>query len=648
MSYRNFKHVLGETSLERKCRFLFGACLLLLITLCFWWYGRRTESLVNQQDRQRGRLLVDTIMALHHFKTLELTDDFRKTILGPLIEDMQSHEYDWTVIRRSKTDNTADTRDGLERDLWQRFAKLGPPQPVEGLDPMVDDPRYHHERYSLDRGDEGRAARQMYEYYQPIYATTVCIDCHRTTGAYDPVRLGASDPLAVATTGPPLTEGDLMAVVKVRIPNGPTQRQLNVNRAWLWATAIITVFLAMIASWVIVRYVIVKPLTHLRDVSDAISHGNIDLRAEIHTGDEFEALGVAFNRMLRHMVAAQEELRNLNIDLDQKVDELAQVNLRLFEMNRLKSDFLATMSHELRTPLNSIIGFSDVLGSIDSLDDRQKRYVQNIKKSGKVLLDMINDILDLAKIESGKAEVRLSEFRIESVVSAQCDMARPLSERKNIDLEVEIEPGLPELRQDQGKVQQILNNLLSNAIKFTPEGGRIVVAARRDKDHLALVVTDTGVGIAEEDQKHIFEKFRQGQTVLPAGDAMTREYSGTGLGLSIVKELCKLLGGEVALHSELGKGVHRPPALDFDRPAQGRNGVARWPAIGWPLAPAGRGIRARRRLGHVGLAVGAVEFATPSSARTLPFSARNLQSCVAAGTISMHALVLKQQALVPV
>ena len=229
--------------------------------------------------------------------------------------------------------------------------------------------------------------------------------------------------------------------------------------------------------------------------------------------------------------------------------------MRLFEMNRLKSDFLATMSHELRTPLNSIIGFSDVLGSIKSLDEKQRRYVQNIQKSGKMLLDMINDILDLAKIESGKMEVRLADFKIDHVIGAQCDMARPLTEKKNIDLEIKIDRNLPELHQDMGKVQQILNNLLSNAIKFTPEGGRIVVEARHGRTgDLEIIVTDTGVGIAEEDQANIFEKFRQGEIVLPTGDAMTREFSGTGLGLSIVKELCRLLGGEISLESELGKG----------------------------------------------------------------------------------------------
>jgi signal transduction histidine kinase len=224
-------------------------------------------------------------------------------------------------------------------------------------------------------------------------------------------------------------------------------------------------------------------------------------------------------------------------------------------MNRIKSDFLATMSHELRTPLNSILGFSDVLGSIDSLDEKQKRYVANIQKSGRMLLDMINNILDLAKIESGKMEIRLTDFPIEHVIAAQCDMARPLTEKRNIDLNTEIQPDLPPMFQDQARVQQVLNNLLSNAIKFTPEGGRILVAAQRnDRSELIMRVIDTGVGIAAEDQQLIFEKFRQGHTAMPGGDAMTREYSGTGLGLSIVRELCKLLGGDISVESELGTG----------------------------------------------------------------------------------------------
>jgi signal transduction histidine kinase len=151
-------------------------------------------------------------------------------------------------------------------------------------------------------------------------------------------------------------------------------------------------------------------------------------------------------------------------------------------------------------------------------------------------------------------EIRPSEFHIDAVVSAQCDMMRSLTEEKNIDLNVHMEPNLPTLFQDQSKVHQILTNLLSNAIKFTPEGGRIDVSARNnERGLLELTVADTGVGIAEEDRDIIFEKFRQ-SVARHSGDNLTREYSGTGLGLSIVRELCKLLGGEVDFTSELGQG----------------------------------------------------------------------------------------------
>src|SRR5438132_8476308 len=196
----------------------------------------------------------------------------------------------------------------------------------------------------------------------------------------------------------------------------------------------------------------------------------MEARADIHTADEFEEVGLAFNKMVRHLVSTQEELKQTNTTLDTKVDELAQANMRLYEMNRLKSDFLATVSHELRTPLNSILGFSDVLSGVRALDDKQLRYVGNIQRSGRMLLEMINDILDLAKLESGKMEIRLAEFKIGSLIATQCEMARPLAEKKNIDLDCDAPATLPTLRQDQAKVQQILNNLLSNAIKFTPEG----------------------------------------------------------------------------------------------------------------------------------------------------------------------------------
>ena len=223
-------------------------------------------------------------------------------------------------------------------------------------------------------------------------------------------------------------------------------------------------------------------------------------------------------------------------------------------MNRLKSDFLATMSHELRTPLNSIIGFSEVLSGSEQINERQRRYAQNIQSSGKMLLSMINDILDLAKIESGKMEVRSEDFSLRDVCEALTGLARPIAERKNINLECRLDEAIPLLRQDPGKLRQILYNLLSNAIKFTPEGGRVTVSARTDGRFAVIEVEDTGIGIAEEDREKIFEKFRQAGGPGAEHGVLTREHQGTGLGLSIVRELTKLLGGDVVLQSQPGQG----------------------------------------------------------------------------------------------
>jgi signal transduction histidine kinase len=543
MAYRTITDILGETSLERKCRFLFGLCLFLLIAGSFWWYGSRTEQLVYATTRSTGRHLVDAIMLQYHWKTLE-KEQQRTSLIEMLGRTLQNQPYSWRLL---DPDATPEERAGYKRldaAVLDYFRDRPAPENPVGVDGK---PVPEYREFRTEDASE-------YHYYQPVRARKSCLVCHQVRGLIGDPPAGHDE-----TLHPRQAENDLMAVVKVVMPDSATRKAINWNRAILLATAIITVFLAMLVAYAIVRYVIVKPLDHLRNVSEEIRRGNLDARADVHTADEFEELGLAFNRMLRGLIDSQEELRKTNGALDGKVDELARANLNLYEMNRLKGDFLATMSHELRTPLNSIIGFSDVLGSIESLDPKQKRYVENIRSSGRMLLEMINDILDLAKIEAGKMEVRVTTFAVESVVSAQCDMVRPLAERKRIDLVHDVGPGLEAVEQDQAKVQQILANLLSNAVKFTPEGGRVDVVARLDEPEagpprtFCIDVRDTGVGIAEDEQQAIFEKFRQGH-VFQGDDAMTREFSGTGLGLSIVRELCRLLGGDVSLESQLGRG----------------------------------------------------------------------------------------------
>jgi two-component system, NarL family, sensor histidine kinase BarA len=568
MSYRSLKKILGEKNLEQKCLVLFSVALLVLISCGFYFVERKAENLVIQTTNGKGRDLSRTVLYDIHWdhweddpKLKRLRENLAQDLLSVRIErnvlstDFPSGTEPWSdnvvlnpssfeveIVNGLKRRHREQLIEEGERRTAQESTEksdplaAGKPRAVRELDPVFDTLiTKRPDNYEYD-----------YNYYQAVQWKQSCVACHE--GFYGRHAIAAGDQPLVAGSELPFF------VVKVTLPYDETGNAINWTRAILATVGIVTIVVAIAALWVIVRYVVVKPLNHLRDVSDAVAKGHIEQRAEINTGDEFEELATSFNKMLRHLVDTQAEIRNINETLDAKVDELAQLNMRLYDMNRMKSEFLAGMSHELRTPLNSIIGFSEVLQGIESLTDKQRRYVQNIQKSGRQLLDMINEILDLAKLEAGRMELRLSEFQIDRVISAQCDMVRPLAEEKNLDLVVNVPGDLPPLYQDQAKIQQILTNLLSNAIKFTPEGGRITVSARSTpQGMIELTVADTGVGIAESDREIIFEKFRQGAMVL-GRDALTREFSGTGLGLSIVKELCKRMGGEVTVESELGKG----------------------------------------------------------------------------------------------
>jgi len=568
VSYRSFKHLLGETSLERKVRFIFGLGIFLLVTVSFLLYGLKTESLVKKQTTQTARMLVNpTLLNLHYKK---LGNDNYESLWDGLWDSLRPLDdlpnYDAWVLNPYKSEAQGANKqpaDDFERNTLNRFLQAATAEDVlEKAGKMREKPYFFGDGTPMWADRENKAKKE-YQYIQAVTFKSSCLMvCHsKDSGALGNQEdsLGNIDnhlwrQAADGQHSVRVKAGDLAGAVVVHVPMEQTERAINSNRAMLITAALVTAILAILSSYMIVRYVIVKPVKHLRDVSDAIAAGRLNIRSQIQTGDEFEDLSHAFNRMLHNLLAMQQELRDVNNDLDRKVDELAQANMALYEMNRLKSDFLATMSHELRTPLNSIIGFSEVLASSESLGERQKRYASNIQTSGKMLLGMINDILDLAKIESGKMEVRIEDFSIRDVCEALTTLTRPMADRKNITLECRLEEAIPLLRQDPGKVRQILYNLLSNAIKFTPEGGRVTLRARAEGRFVVLEVQDTGIGIAEEDRETIFEKFRQAKVPGQVDTVLTREHQGTGLGLSIVRELTRLLGGEIHLESQLGQG----------------------------------------------------------------------------------------------
>jgi signal transduction histidine kinase len=229
--------------------------------------------------------------------------------------------------------------------------------------------------------------------------------------------------------------------------------------------------------------------------------------------------------------------------------EIADKSAQLEAASRHKSEFLANMSHELRTPLNAIIGFSEVLaeGMFGEINEKQTEYLQDILESGRHLLSLINDILDLSKIEAGRMELELSDFHLPSALENALILVRERASRRGIKLGSTIDERLAMIAGDERKVKQVLLNLLSNALKFTPEGGRIDVGARLH-DHVAEVsVADSGIGIAPADQDAVFEEFRQ----VGAAD---KKAEGTGLGLALSRKFIELHGGRIWVKSQVGQG----------------------------------------------------------------------------------------------
>jgi signal transduction histidine kinase len=230
--------------------------------------------------------------------------------------------------------------------------------------------------------------------------------------------------------------------------------------------------------------------------------------------------------------------------------EIQEKSAQLEVANKHKSDFLANMSHELRTPLNAIIGFSEVLSDrmFGEVNEKQLEYLKDIHESGKHLLSLINDILDLSKIEAGRMELEVSAFDLPAAISNAMTLIRERAQRHGIALGLEVDQRLGEVQADERKFKQIMLNLLSNAVKFTPDGGRVDVSARRFDGQVEVAVRDTGIGIAPEDQQKVFGEFVQ------VGRDKMRKAEGTGLGLALTRRFVELHGGAIRLESIPGKG----------------------------------------------------------------------------------------------
>ena len=334
--------------------------------------------------------------------------------------------------------------------------------------------------------------------------------------------------------------------------------QLLTSRIFIVGAGICAGLVAILVFYLILTKLILYPVRELRETTELVEQGDINARSDISTGDDFEQLSSALNRMLDEITKSQGRLTSMNENLDLKVAELAEANIGLHESNRLKSEFLANISHELKTPLNSIIGFAELLEEIaqesGNPQEKQLRYLHNIVSSGRNLLDMINELLQMAKIEAGRVEVVVEPTSVSDLLEGLCAIMRPQAEQKQLQVQVRIPDGLKSVETDAGKLQQILFNFLSNAIRFSPDQATIVISTNRVSRQegvpgVRISITDEGPGVPYDMQDVIFEKFRQ------VDASHTRAHSGTGLGLAICRDLATLLGADVSLVSEPGHGA---------------------------------------------------------------------------------------------
>ena len=515
-------------SLANKCLLLFGGAVVLIVVAALAAPWIRMNSLVDEGQLELSRQLV------HVWEQLQAEEG------GPAATG-EPVEHAGVVARRM----TLDAANALgEQDKFIRKALR-----VFREQPARNDIQQAH----------WRRANRVYRYARAIRSE----DDSRLVG----LILLERSPMAAA-------------------------RLLAVNTLYLLSAGAWVLLLAVLVFYLITNRIILSPVRELKTTAELVREGDLSTRAKINTGDEFEELSETFNAMLSNLQTNHDQLRAINAAMDLKLNELAETNVSLHESAKLKGEFLANVSHELRTPLNSIIGFAELLLEIarveaDAGDDSTRlakriRYLENIVTAGRHQLEMINSLLEMAKIEAGRLEITPEKMSLHETCEGLIGLIQPLASRKGITVKLDVEPGVPIIETDVTKVQQIIFNFLSNAVKFTPPspqasgssggavgagtdgGGEITVRVERlvaggggvvgggggvdETDRVRISVLDTGPGIAAEDQQRIFEKFEQ----LEAGH--TRPHAGTGLGLAISRELAATLQGEVQLVSDVGRG----------------------------------------------------------------------------------------------
>ena len=553
-------------SLANKCLLLFGGAVILIVAVALVLPLLRMNALVERGQLELSRQMADAWLAAG----------------GADAATSEPRTHAGIVARRVPIPQPAPSptplNDGSDPSAAPDVSEPAAEPPAAGpsnpppLEPAIESARGFFE--SRPRTDERQLAR--WEDSALVYTYTRAIRR----------RPIASQP--AAPTLDPSQPAPLAAIVLIERRSEGAGVMFLFNTAYLFSAGLVVLGLALLVFYFITNRIILSPVRGLRDTAERVREGDLSVRSDITTNDEFEELAETFNAMLADLEQTQSQQRAINAALDLKVSELAEANVLLYEAARMKGEFVANVSHELRTPLNSIIGFAELLLDIARADARtledagqavpppmakRQRYLENILTGGRNLLALIEDLLEMAKIEAGRVDVRPQAVNLRDACDAIAGLIQPLADRKAIRLDVELGPDLPLVTTDPKRLHQILFNFLSNAVKFSPSrpdgppprvilrAERLPPAADAIGQRVRLSVIDEGPGIPADEHARIFEKFHQ-------LERSENKQPGTGLGLSICKELAAVLQGEIQLVSDLGVGsmfslilpVHFDPA----------------------------------------------------------------------------------------
>lgn len=519
-------------SLATKSRLLFGASAVLIIGAALFVQFQRMEQLTKQLNQSAGRAVASNEVARHVVTMSRTASPATQSPSATTRSTTQPVRYEYGDVTLDAPRLLAAhavrgmAPDSFERRSFERFVRR---PDRTNFSQLID-------------STQG----QIFYYAEPLRLGLNCTECHVATRD-DPPSEAFADP----TTRPGEDES-VFGIVTVQIPNQIQTVQIILNRVFLVAAGLLSGLMAIVILSFVISRLILRPVRVLQETAEKVSEGDLNIRATISSGDEFQKLSETFNTMLINLKRGADQLQAANRTLDMKLVKLAETNVGLNEANIMKNEFLANVSHELRTPLNSILGFADLLRTSPAIagDPKASRYVGNIANSGTSLLDLINDLLDIAKIESGRMEAKPADLVVSDLFEGLVSLLKPLAEKRRLTIDAQTSPDVPIIHTDPARLQQVLYNLLSNAIKFSPEGGTIdLIAARLDDLHVKICVVDRGPGVDPQHQKVIFEKFRQ------VDSGVTRQHGGTGLGLSISRELMRLLGGSIGVDSVPGQGA---------------------------------------------------------------------------------------------